>query len=271
MGKTIAVIGVGNMGEALIRGLLATTAEPLRIIATDIRPERLEFASRTFGIDTTADAAAAVAEAAVVLLAVKPQDMQNVLSSIRGAVAPDGLVISVAAGVTTMQIEEGLGEGVRVIRAMPNTPAQVGVAATALCQGRFAGEADVATATEVLGSIGLTVPVEERLMDAVTGLSGSGPAYLFLVAEAMIQGGVAAGLDPEMARKLAVQTLLGAARLMAESGDEPELLRRRVASQGGTTEAALKVMEERGLTRIFVEAILAATHRSRELRGQSGK
>jgi pyrroline-5-carboxylate reductase len=265
--RAIAIIGIGNLGEALVRGLLATTPEPLRIIAADVRPERLDFASATFGIATTADAADAVREAAVVLLAVKPQDMRRLLEHIRGVISPDKLVISVAAGITTRQIEDGLGEGARVIRTMPNTPGQIGAAATALCRGRFATEADLATAIRILGSIGLTIPTDEHLMDAVTGLSGTGPAYVFLVAEAMIRGGIAAGLDPDMARKLAIQTVLGAGRLMAESEEEPAELRRRVTSPGGTTAAALKVMEERGLSQAFVDAILAATRRSRELSG----
>ena len=266
--KTIAFLGAGNMGEALIRGLLAAkTVAPSQIIATDVRAERLEEFKRTFGIRVADDNAKAVAEADVVLLAVKPQQMSVVLGALKVAVGKHPLFISIAAGVTTGRIESELGGRARVVRVMPNTPALVGAGAAALAKGAHATDDDLTTAEVILGAVGITVRVEEKLIDAVTALSGSGPAYIFYVTEAMIKAGVAAGLDEALARKLAVQTVYGAGKLLAESGEEPEALRRKVTSPGGTTEAALKVMSERRLAEIFAEAIRAAEQRSRELSG----
>ena len=266
--KTIAFLGAGNMGEALIRGLLAAkTVAPSQIIATDVRPERLEEFKRTFGIRVAGDNAQAVAEADVVLLAVKPQQMSAVLAPLQSIVINRTLFVSIAAGVTTNRIESEVGGKARVVRAMPNTPALVGAGAAALAKGAYATDADLATAEAILGAVGITVRVEEKFIDAVTALSGSGPAYVFYVAEAMIKAGVAAGLEEALARKLAVQTIYGAGKLLAESGEEPEALRRKVTSPGGTTEAALKVMSDRKLAEIFTEAIQAAERRSRELSG----
>jgi pyrroline-5-carboxylate reductase len=266
--KTIAFLGAGNMGEALIRGLLtAKTIMPSQIIATDVRPERLGDLAKTFGIRTTDDNVKAVANADIVLLAVKPQQMSAVLAPLKLATTVRKVFISIAAGVTTARIESELGGKARVVRVMPNTPALVGAGAAALAKGACATDDDLATAELILGAVGITVRVEERLIDAVTALSGSGPAYVFYVTEAMIKGGVAAGLDEALARKLAIQTVYGAAKLLEESGEEPESLRRKVTSPGGTTEAALKVMGERKLAEIFAEAIKAAEQRSRELSG----
>ena len=266
--KTIAFLGAGNMGEALIRGLLtAKTIMPSQIIATDVRPERLGDLAKTFGIRTAGDNVKAVADADIVLLAVKPQQMSAVLAPLKSAAIVRKLFISIAAGVTTARIEGELGGKARVVRVMPNTPALVGAGAAALAKGSNATDDDLATAEAILGAVGITVRVEERLIDAVTALSGSGPAYVFYVTEAMIKAGVAAGLDEALAKKLAIQTVYGAAKLLVESGEEPDLLRRKVTSPGGTTEAALKVMGERKLTEIFTEAIKAAEQRSRELSG----
>ncbi len=264
--KTIAFIGAGNMGEALIRGLLvAKTVRPTQLIATDIRPERLEFFKSTFGIRATADNAAAVGDADIVLLAVKPQQMSTVLGSLKSQISSLKLIITIAAGVPTVRIERELGSSPRVVRVMPNTPALVGAGATALCKGAHATDNDLAVAETILGAVGITVRTEERFMDAVTALSGSGPAYVFLVTEAMIKAGVETGLPEDVAKKLAIQTVQGAAKLLVESGEPPESLRKKVTSPGGTTEAALKVMTERRLIDIFVEAIKAAERRGREL------
>ena len=240
---------------------------PSQIIAADVRPERLGDLAKTFGIRTMNDNVKAVADADIVLLAVKPQQMSAVLAPLESAATVRKLFISIAAGVTTARIEGELGGKVRVVRVMPNTPALVGAGAAALAKGAYATEDDLATAESILGAVGITVRVEERLIDAVTALSGSGPAYVFYVTEAMIKGGVAAGLDEALAKKLAIQTVYGAAKLLVESGEEPESLRRKVTSPGGTTEAALKVMSERKLVEIFAEAIKAAEQRSRELSG----
>jgi pyrroline-5-carboxylate reductase len=266
--KTIAFLGAGNMGEALIRGLLtAKTVAPSQIIATDVRPDRLDSLAKTFSIRTAGDNVKAVADADIVMLAVKPQQMSAVLAPLKSAATVRKLYISIAAGVTTARIENELGGKVRVVRVMPNTPALVGAGAAALAKGAYATGDDLTMAELILGAVGTVVRVEEKFIDAVTALSGSGPAYVFYVAEAMIKAGVAAGLDEALAKKLAIQTVYGSAKLLVESGEDPESLRHKVTSPGGTTEAALKVMSERKLTEIFVEAIKAAEQRSRELSG----
>lgn len=258
--KTIAFIGAGNMGEALIRGLLANKVLPASsIIAFDIRPERLDELRAAFGIRT------GTPEADILVLAVKPQQMSAAVSShVR---QPSSLIISIAAGITTSRLEKELGGEPRVIRVMPNTPALLGAGAAAISKGRYATEEDVQTAEAILKAVGITVRIEEELLDAVTALSGSGPAYVFYVAEAMIQAGIKQGLSPEIARTLAVHTVFGASILMAQTGDDPAELRRKVTSPGGTTEAALKVMSDRKLAEIFSEAIAAAAKRGRELAG----
>lgn len=262
MNKTITFIGGGNMAEALIRGLLSAKAG--RIIATDVRAERLEQLQRTYGIETSSDNAASAAKADIVVLAVKPQKMSAVLEGLK---IKSQLLISIAAGITTARIERELGGEPRVVRSMPNTPALVGAGAAALCKGRFATEADLATAERILSAVGIVVRTDEQQLDAVTALSGSGPAYIFYMAEAMIAAGVEAGLPEDVAKRLAVQTVFGAGKLLAESGELPSELRRKVTSPGGTTEAALKVKIDRGFAKIVAEAIHAAARRSRELSG----
>jgi len=266
--KTIAFIGAGNMGEALIRGLLAAqTMPPSRIIATDLRAERREFFTKTFGVRAIDDNAEAVKAADIVLLAVKPQQAAEVLAGFKTVMSDSKLIVSIAAGVTTATVERALGGKARVVRVMPNTPALVGAGAAALAKGAYATDDDLTTAEAILGAVGISVRVGEELLDAVTALSGSGPAYVFYVTEAMIKAGIAAGLDEALAKKLAIQTVYGSAKLLVESGEAPEALRRKVTSPGGTTEAALKVMTERKLEEIFTEAIQAAKKRSRELSG----
>jgi pyrroline-5-carboxylate reductase len=262
--KTIAFLGAGNMGEALIRGLLkAQLVPPQQIVAVDVRPDRLEQLHRELGVRTAAELPAAD----VVVLAVKPQQLSTAVSSARST--PATLYVSIAAGVTTNRIEVMLGNKARVVRAMPNTPALVGAGAAGLCRGTHATDEDLAVAEMILGAVGVAVRVDEKLLDAVTALSGSGPAYVFYVTEALIKGGIEAGLSRELARQLALQTVAGAAKLMTESGEAPAELRRKVTSPGGTTEAALKVMADRKLTEILVEAMQAAARRSRELAGDS--
>jgi pyrroline-5-carboxylate reductase len=265
--KTIAFIGAGNMGEALIRGLLDThTVPPSQIVAADTREERLTFLERSFGIRVTTDNAQAAGVAEVLVLAVKPQQMSAALTSLKPK--SSALIISIAAGISTSRIERELSGRARVVRAMPNTPALIGAGAAALCRGAFATDADLVTAEAILGAVGITVRTEERFLDAVTALSGSGPAYVFYVTEAMVEAGIEAGLDPTVSRKLAIQTMYGAAKLMRDTGEEPGELRRKVTSPGGTTEAALRVMKNRQLKELFVEAIQAATERGRELANQ---
>ena len=266
--KMIAFIGAGNMGEALIRGLLSTkTVLPSQIIATDVRAEQREFFAKKFRVRALDDNAEAVKAADIVVLAVKPQQVAEVLAGFKTVMSPSKLIISIAAGVTAGRIERELGGKVRVVRVMPNTPALVGAGAAALAKGKHATDDDLAAAESIFGAVGISARVEEKLLDTVTAVSGSGPAYVFYVTEAMIKAGVAPGLDESLAKKLAVQTVYGAGKLLMESGEEPASLRRKVTSPGGTTEAALKVMSERKLEEIFAEAIKAAEKRSRELSG----
>lgn len=258
--ETILFVGAGNMGEALIRGLLAAKIfEPAQISATDIRADRLDYLKQTFGIKT------GVTTADIIVLAVKPQQFTAALSSLRPH--PVALYLSILAGVTTGRIERELGGQPRVVRVMPNTPALIGAGAAGICRGAFATDADLATAEKIFGAVGIVVRTEERLMDAVTGLSGSGPAYIFHVAEAMIAAGVAQGLSADVAKRLTTQTILGAARMLVESGESPAALRQKVTSPGGTTEAALRVMSERKVMELFHDAIAAATRRGKELSG----
>ena len=265
--KTIIFIGAGNMAEALIRGLLANQiVAPQQIIAIDVRPDRLASLHQTLSIRTDSDNANAVRQADVIVLAVKPQQMSAVLATIKPQ--PTALIVSIAAGIPTHRIEKELGGKPHVIRVMPNTPALVGAGAAALCRGQFAGPEDSQIAEMILQAVGIVVPVDEKHLDAVTALSGSGPAYIFLVAEAMIQAGIAEGLAPEVARKLAIQTVFGAALLLRDSSEAPAELRQKVTSPGGTTEDAIRVMLEQKLPEIFWEAVTAATKRSQQLAGQ---
>lgn len=264
--KMIAFIGVGNMGTALIDGLLRSkSVTPDQIIVTDAVVEKADSFAKTRGVLGHGDNAAAADAADVIVLAVKPQQMGEVLAGFKSVVTGAKLIVSIAAGVTTARIERGLGGRTRVVRVMPNTPALVGAGAAALAKGAYATDDDLTTAETILGAVGISVRIEEKFIDAVTALSGSGPAYVFYVTEAMIKAGVAAGLDAAVAKRLAIQTVYGAGKLLVESGEEPEALRRNVTSPGGTTEAALNMMRERQLVEIFAEAIKAAQKRSQEL------
>jgi pyrroline-5-carboxylate reductase len=252
------------MGEALLAGLLDSgwaSAAELRVVEA-LPARRDELADRYPEVEVTGEVAAADGT----VVAVKPGDVATACASLRAA-GGDGRVLSIAAGVRLADLEAGLPEGMAVVRAMPNTPALVRAGAAAIAPGSTAGEADLAWAEEILSAVGTVVRVDERLLDAVTGLSGSGPAYVFLVAEALIEAGVLVGLDRTVATDLTVQTLLGAARLLAEGEDGPEALRAAVTSPGGTTAAGLWALEQHGVRAAFLEAVVAATERSRELGG----
>ena len=264
--RTIAFLGAGNMAEALIKGLLrAGTARPDSLIATGRRTERLEPLQRAYGVRTTLDNLTAVREADVVVLAVKPQALDKVLLQVAPAATPGKLFISVAAGVPLSVMEKRLGPGMRVIRTMPNTPSLVGMGACALAPGEHASEEDMAVASRVFQSVGITTVVEENLLDAVTGLSGSGPAYIFLVIEALSDAGVKVGLPRYTAQKLAAQTVLGSAQLLIETNAHPGQLKDQVTSPGGTAIAGLHTLEAGGLRTTLINAVEAATRRSREL------
>ncbi|QRK07542.1 pyrroline-5-carboxylate reductase [Archangium violaceum] len=267
--RTIAFLGAGNMAEALIKGLLrAGTARPESLIATGRRSERLETLQRTYGVRTTLDNLAAAREADVVVLSVKPQALDKVLVQVAPEVDPHKLVISVAAGVPIAAMERRLGAGARIIRTMPNTPSLVGAGACALSRGEHASEEDLAVATRIFQSVGTTTVVDENLLDAVTGLSGSGPAYIFLIIEALSDAGVKVGLPRYTALKLAAQTVLGSAQLLIETGSHPGQLKDQVTSPGGTAIAGLHTLEAGGLRTTLINAVEAATRRARELGDQ---
>ena len=254
----LVVVGGGKMGEALLAGLLAAKwAEPDELAVVEaVAGRRAELADRFPGVTVSAEPVAA--DGAVI--AVKPADVGAVCASLSST-----RVLSIAAGVKIATIEAALARPVAVVRAMPNTAALVGAGAAAIAAGTHATDADLAWAEGILGAVGHVERVPEKLLDAVTGLSGSGPAYVFLVAEALVAGGVAAGLPHDVSVRLATETLLGSARLLAESGDSAEALRAAVTSPGGTTAAGLRELERAGVRSAFIEAVLAATRRSVEL------
>jgi pyrroline-5-carboxylate reductase len=265
-GRRVGLVGGGNMAEALIRGLLGTNLVPADLLAaTDVRAERTAQLTRQFAITAHGDNVRLVREADVVILAVKPQIMATVLAEVAPAVTARHLLVSIAAGVSTASIRAALGKDARIIRVMPNTPALVLQGATAIARGPGLAAEDLGVAEEIFGAVGRVVVLDESLMDAVTGLSGSGPGYVALVVEALADGGVKMGLDRATAMTLATQTVLGAAQLLAETGMHPGALKDMVSSPGGTTIAGVSALEEGGLRPTLIRAVERATLRSREL------
>jgi pyrroline-5-carboxylate reductase len=265
-GKKVGFVGAGNMGEALIKGLLAANLVPAKAVyATDVRLPRLKELDRQYGIQIAAGNTELVRHADVVILAVKPQILEAVLKEITHAVTRRKLLISIAAGVSTATIRAALGKDARLIRVMPNAPALVleGVTAIAKAEGLEPGDLDIAG--EIFSAVGRVVVLGEELMDAVTGLSGSGPAYVAVVIESLADGGVRMGLDRLTAMTLATQTVLGAAKLLLETGLHPGALKDMVSSPGGTSIAGIAALEEGGLRTTFIKAVERATQRSREL------
>ncbi len=268
MSRRIAVLGAGKIGESLIAGLVSSEwCEPGDIVATGRRAERLEELEQRYGIGTTLSNADAVRAADVVVIAVKPQDIEQLLGELVEVVRPEQTVLSVAAAIPTALIERHLGDGVPVVRAMPNTPAAVHEGIAGLAGGRHAAEEDLVRAEEVLAHLGRSVRVAESYMDAVTAVSGSGPAYFALLAESMIEAGILLGLSREIATDLVVQTMLGTAKLLRDEGMHPVELREMVTSPGGTTIAAIRELEQAGVRAAFLNAIQAAMERSKELGG----
>jgi len=264
----IGFIGGGNMAEAMLRGLLKGAFPAAGIVVSEPSADRRRLLQGNYGVTLAADNLEVVRACPLVVLAVKPQLAGEVLSGIAGAFGAGKLLVSVLAGVTTTAIEAFFSGSPRVVRAMPNTPALVAAGATALCGGRFATVDDLLTARHLFETVGSVQVVAEGQMDAVTGLSGSGPAYVVTVIEALADGGVQQGLPREVALSLATQTVLGAARLVQESGEHPAVLRDKVCSPGGTTIAGLKALEEKGLRAALMEAVATAAQRSRELGGK---
>ena len=266
-----AILGFGNMGRALLRGLLkADLTEPKNITVTARTPGRLAAAREEFGVDTTSDNQEAVTRASTVFLSFKPQNLEQVTSTIRGHVGPDHLVVSILAGKTTAHIlsllsPKGSEAQIPVIRVMPNIPVMVDAGCSPWARGPHVTDEHGELVARILGAVGETLEVGENLMDAVTGLSGSGPAYVYMMIEALTDGGVKMGLPRDVSIRLAAQTIYGAALVVKETGLHPAILRDQVTTPGGTAIAAISDLEENGLRPMLISAVVTATNRSSEL------
>jgi pyrroline-5-carboxylate reductase len=266
---SVAILGAGRLGESLLRGFLGSGwRAPADLVVTARREERLVELRERHGVRAELSNAAAIDGVSLVIVSVKPQDMSVVLAEISPAISGSETVVSVAAGVTTAFIEGHLPAGSRVVRAMPNAPALIQEGIAGICRGSSAGEEDLALAEEALGHLGAVVRVAERDMDAVTALSGSGPAYFALLAEAMIEAGLLLGLSREVSTRLVVQTMVGSGLLLRDEKMHPVELREAVTSPGGTTTRAIRELERSGVRAAFLNAINAATERSAELADQ---
>jgi pyrroline-5-carboxylate reductase len=271
-GRKIGFVGGGNMAGALARGLLQSgmvSADQIR--ASDVKPERLSELSTKYGIQTTTDNEELARWADLVVIAVKPQIVDRILAPIAAALVETDLVVSIAAGVAIESLEARLPKGTRVVRAMPNTAAIALAAATAIAPGTHATETDVEVARALFEAVGRCVVLDESLLDAVTGLSGSGPAYVMLMIEALADGGVKVGLGRDTALLLAAQTVYGAAKLQLDTGEHPGRLKDMVTSPGGTAIAGLHTLEAGGLRTTLIDAVEAASRRSEELGAQMQK
>jgi pyrroline-5-carboxylate reductase len=268
MAHDLSIIGAGIMAEAIARGIIsAGTLGPRQIVAADISPQRREFFQSRLGIKAVEKVAEAAAGAKIVLLCVKPFQTEAVLRDLSGAISDQSLLISIAAGIGTGFIENAMGSGGkwRVIRAMPNTPMLVGCGMVAIAAGARATSEDLASAKKLFESGAKVLETTEDKMDAVTAISGSGPAYFFFLVEQMIRTGIEMGLSAEEARTLAIQTAAGAAKMMSQSGDSPQELRERVTTPNGTTHAAISHMESEQWPQITAQALKAAARRSSEM------
>ena len=268
--RRIAILGAGRIGEALISGLLSSGwRDAGDLTASTRREERVTELAERFGIAATTSNAEAAAGAALVVIAVKPQDLESLLGELGTLIQPDQTVLSIAAAVPTAAIERHLADGVPVVRAMPNTPSTVHEGMAGICAGAHAAEEHLELAEEALRHLGRVVRVPESQMDAVTAISGSGPAYFALLAEAMIEAGILLGVSREISTQLVVQTMFGTAKQLRDEKMHPVELREMVTSPGGTTISAIRELEQAGVRAAFLNAIQAAMDRSRELaRGQ---
>ncbi|OIO37365.1 MAG: pyrroline-5-carboxylate reductase [Candidatus Omnitrophica bacterium CG1_02_49_10] len=261
--KRIGIIGCGNMGEALLKGLLGSVKKQ-NILITDKQPARARYIKRRYEVKAAHNNLEIIRKSDIIILSVKPQEISGLLSGLSERINKGHLIISIAAGIKTAYID-GLLNGVPVVRVMPNMPALIGEGISAVSKGRYAKSGDMKRAKAIFKSVGDVVEVREKDMDAVTAVSGSGPAYFFYIIDALLKAGVKQGLKKDVSTKLALKTALGAARLISSSGLSAEELVKKVASKGGTTEAALAVFERRGLKNIINEAVRAAADRSRQL------
>jgi pyrroline-5-carboxylate reductase len=265
-GGKVAILGGGKIGESLLAGLLSSGwREPADVVVTGRRDERLAELAGRYGVPVTRDNAEAVGGAVLVVVSVKPQDIEELLSGVSGRVTSGQTVLSVAAAIPTAAIERHLSGEIPVVRAMPNAPSTVHEGIAGICGGAYAAEEHLALAEEALAHLGAVVRVAEPYMDAVTAVSGSGPAYFALLAEAMIEAGILLGLGRETSTQLVVQTMLGTAKLLRDEKMHPVELREAVTSPGGTTINAIRELEQAGVRAAFLNAIQAAMDRSREL------
>ncbi len=266
MTNTIGFIGGGQMGEALIKGLINTGLYQTQdIFVAEPRPERREFLNKTYGINTFDKSKLVWQSCKTVFLAVKPQVMSKVITSSKQDIGTDHLIISIAAGIPISAYEKWLDNKHKIIRVMPNTPALVLEGAAAICGNSQVSKEELEMATVIFDAVGKSVILEEHFIDAVTGLSGSGPAYVFTFIEALIDGGLKTGLARNVAETLAIQTVLGSVKLMQETKEHPAILRAKVTSPGGTTIAGLHVLERGGFRGLIMDAVEAGTKRSTEL------
>ncbi|MGO9482852.1 MAG: pyrroline-5-carboxylate reductase [Candidatus Kryptoniota bacterium] len=264
--KTIGVIGAGHIGAAVIGGLIkAKLTSPKNIFASRRSENSLEELSKTFGIHTTTDNKKVAKSSDVIVIAVKPMNSREVLNEIKDVIKPSQVIISVMAGIKTSFINSILGVECPVIRTMPNTPVLVDAGATAISKGKFADDEHLSIAHAIFKSVGMVEIVPENLLDAVTGLSGSGPAYIYMVIEAMTDGGVKMGIPRQIAFRLAAQTVFGASKLVIETGKHPAILKDEVTTPGGTAIAAVAELETHGLRTMLINAVSTATARSKEL------
>lgn len=264
MGETVAILGAGKMGEALLSGLLRSGRAPGELLFTEKHEDRAKALTAQYGVEAVT-APEAVKRADTLLIAVKPQETTALLDQLAEVATSDTLVISIVAGIPCATFEKHLADGTPVVRVMPNTPALVDEAMSAVAAGTYATEEHLLRAEAMLSPVGKVVRVAEDQLDAVTAVSGSGPAYFFYVVEAMVEAGVQLGLTREIAHDLVIQTAIGAAVMMRDSGDDPGKLRENVTSPGGTTAAAIRSLEEHGARATWMAALEAARDRSREL------
>lgn len=265
-GLRVAVLGAGKMGGILLQAFLKNNLlSPDQIVATVQHPERALALSAQFGVEVITDNLAAAERADVILIGVKPIQVPALIETIKPALTPAKLILSIAASVKTSSIEEHAGINIAAIRAMPNTPAMLAAGITALCAGRFVSEQQMAIAQRIFQTVGRTVVVDEKHMDAVTGLSGSGPAFLYIIIEALAEAGVNVGLPRDVATLLAAQTTYGSARMVLETGYHPALLKDAVTTPAGCTVDGILELEEGGLRVTLIKAVKRATQRAKEL------
>ncbi|MBN1998620.1 pyrroline-5-carboxylate reductase [candidate division KSB1 bacterium] len=264
--RTITFIGSGNMGEALLGGLLrANLTKPENITATDIRQERLDLLNQKWQVKTTTDNVQAVKNADIIVFCIKPQTIGKVLDQIKDVIKEKQLIISIIAGIPTRLINKAIGKKNPIIRVMPNIPAVIDEGASGLCLGQYAQDIDRDIAVQIFEAVGKVEVVLESQMDVITALSGSGPAYIYMIIEALTDGGVMMGLPRDVATRLATQTVLGSAKLVRETAIHPAVLKDQVTTPGGTTISAIKELEIHGLRPMLIRAVEVATQKSKEL------